>query len=426
MTSIYSCTSDTDNLFNDEMSWTQETTDSFIDDDLEFYGSINKRSSMCYFTRPAILRVSVNSFEDLSDIEDGRVPETFFQKTKSQEDAYNHFNFESFPNNAHYLHPNVEISSTNQHQNVHSPPGSISDRSSSIGSSASESHDFNIPCVSTVTTSSDSQSCLSACKSRESKSQSTSLKSAKSLWRSIPRITSNFVANNIIAPPPPPTDKLFDEYYSVRATTNKHNQHNPYINTSARLSSEASEISIPSELLKAHEGDFYSLSASLYDTTPFEFTQLQGKVVLIVNISTSYGLSHQLRKYSKLYKRFNPKKFQILAFMSSEFLQEPSRNHPENEKSLYRAPHPIMATVNVNGSNCHPVFKFLKTSKAPAWINKFNVNNGNYGVGEDGCFSKRLLWNYEKFLIDSNGTVVRRFHPLVGTHAIEKYIKELI
>jgi len=69
---------------------------------------------------------------------------------------------------------------------------------------------------------------------------------------------------------------------------------------------------------------------------------------------------------------------------------------------------PLMKKSDLNGDNTNDVYKFLKSQKA-----------GILGL-------TRIKWNFEKFLVDQNGTVVKRYASTTGPVTIEKDIQELL
>ena len=69
---------------------------------------------------------------------------------------------------------------------------------------------------------------------------------------------------------------------------------------------------------------------------------------------------------------------------------------------------PIFKKIEVNGKNGHPLYKFLKASK-----------KGIFG-------SSNIKWNFTKFLINKEGSVVKRYGPNINPKKIEKDIKLLL
>ncbi len=155
---------------------------------------------------------------------------------------------------------------------------------------------------------------------------------------------------------------------------------------------------------------FYDLSAKQVDGKTIDFKSLKNKVVLVVNTATKCGLANQFDGLEKLYDTYKDKGFTVLAFPSNQFNnQEPGDNaHVESTcRGLFGVQFPIFEKVDVFGQNQHEVFKYL-TEKKP------------------GLFGKKIKWNFTKFLIDTNGTIIKRFSPTTKPEKIESYIKKLI
>lgn len=131
-----------------------------------------------------------------------------------------------------------------------------------------------------------------------------------------------------------------------------------------------------------------------------EFKSFKGKPVLIVNIATKCGYTPQLDNIEKLYNQYKGK-VEVLGVPSNDF----GGQTPESDKGVvefckrnYGVTFPIMRKTVVKGSDSHPLFKEL------AKINK-----------------EEIKWNFEKFLFDKNGKLVKTF-----TSAVDPLAKELV
>jgi glutathione peroxidase len=138
--------------------------------------------------------------------------------------------------------------------------------------------------------------------------------------------------------------------------------------------------------------------------------QLKGKVVLIVNTASKCGFTPQYEGLQKLYEQYKEKNFVILGFPCDQFMhQEPgSMDEIKSFCALnYNIAFPMMWKIDVNGDNAEPLYTFLKEQKP-------------------GFFSKRIKWNFTKFLIDRNGNVVKRFAPANVPEKLKKHIEKLL
>ncbi|HOC70081.1 MAG TPA: glutathione peroxidase [Candidatus Hydrogenedentes bacterium] len=121
-----------------------------------------------------------------------------------------------------------------------------------------------------------------------------------------------------------------------------------------------------------------------------------GKVVLIVNVASKCGFTDQYASLEALYKKYKDQGFVILGFPSNDFL----RQEPGTDQEIkafctltYGVSFPMFSKIAVTGKNKAPLYKDL-TEK---------VANPNFSGG--------IKWNFTKFLIGKDGTVVDRFAP---------------
>lgn len=137
----------------------------------------------------------------------------------------------------------------------------------------------------------------------------------------------------------------------------------------------------------------------------------KGHVILIVNTASLCGFTPQLEGLEKLFQKYKKKQFIIIGFPCNQFQsQDPGSNHTILEfcNKKYGVSFLLGEKIEVNGSNAHPIYDFLK-SNAP----------GIFG-------SKRIKWNFTKFLIDRDGVVRKRYAPYVKPSQISSYIEKLI
>ena len=128
----------------------------------------------------------------------------------------------------------------------------------------------------------------------------------------------------------------------------------------------------------------------------FNFSDLKGKKIMIVNTASKCGLTPQYKSLQVLFDKFKDENFIIIGFPANNFLwQEPGSNKEIAEfcKKNYGVTFPMMGKVSVLGSDQHPLYSFL-TKK---------VLNGN--------LNSIVTWNFQKFLIDENGYVVKSISP---------------
>ncbi|MGL4873353.1 MAG: glutathione peroxidase [Clostridium sp.] len=155
---------------------------------------------------------------------------------------------------------------------------------------------------------------------------------------------------------------------------------------------------------------FYNLKAKTIQGKEVSMSLFEGKTILIVNTASKCGFTPQFSELEDLYKNFKEKDFVILGFPCNQFLnQDPKSNDEINSfcKLNYGVTFPMFEKIDVNGSNEHPIYTFLKQH-------------------QKGLVTGKIKWNFTKFLLDSKGNVIKRYSPLLKPSNIEKDIASLL
>lgn len=159
------------------------------------------------------------------------------------------------------------------------------------------------------------------------------------------------------------------------------------------------------------ENSIYQFEATLNNGEEINFDAYKGKVLLIVNTASKCGFTPQYNGLQSLYDQFKDKGFEILAFPCDQFGHQEPGNDTEIEQfcSLnFNVNFPLFKKIEVNGDNTSALYQFLKQS-AP----------GIFG-------SKKIKWNFTKFLINSNGKVLKRYGSTTKPEKIAKDIAALL
>jgi len=130
-----------------------------------------------------------------------------------------------------------------------------------------------------------------------------------------------------------------------------------------------------------------------------DFSTLKGKKVLIVNTATECSLTPQFKKMQELYEEYGACNLEIIAFPSNDFgSQEPGTNEQINEfcTKKYGVSFTLMEKISIKGDDMHPVYKWLTSSE------------------ENGTLDGRVIWNFQKFLVDEKGQVIESLSPITG------------
>lgn len=156
--------------------------------------------------------------------------------------------------------------------------------------------------------------------------------------------------------------------------------------------------------------EIYEFTVKDSEGKDFSISSLKGKAVLVVNVASKCGFTPQYKGLESLYKRFKDKGLEIIGFPCDQFLHQEPGNMDEIKQfcSLtYDVTFPIMNKINVNGRDADPFYAYLKSKK-----------KGNFGGA--------IKWNFTKFLIDREGTIIKRFAPYTAPEKLIKYIEEIL
>lgn len=141
-----------------------------------------------------------------------------------------------------------------------------------------------------------------------------------------------------------------------------------------------------------------------------DFSQYEGKVLLIVNTASKCGFTPQYDGLEALYQKYKDRGLVIIGFPCDQFAhQEPGTDAEIAEfcRINHGVTFPLMSKVNVNGKDAHPIFKYLK--------------------GETrGLLGSSIKWNFTKFLISRDGSRIRRYAPTATPESFEKDIVALL
>lgn len=145
--------------------------------------------------------------------------------------------------------------------------------------------------------------------------------------------------------------------------------------------------------------------SSLHDFTvtdiegkQFDLSSLKGKKVLIVNTASKCGLTPQYEQLQKIYDTYGGDEFVIIGFPANNFNeQEPGSNEDIAQfcQRNYGVSFPMMSKISVKGDDMHPLYQWL-TQKT-----------------KNGVLDSEVSWNFQKYLIDEKGQLVKMVEPKV-------------
>lgn len=155
----------------------------------------------------------------------------------------------------------------------------------------------------------------------------------------------------------------------------------------------------------------HDFSAELANGKDTSLSQFEGQVLLIVNTASNCGFTPQYTGLESLQQRYGNRGFSVLAFPCNQFgAQEPGTETEIQSfcEINYQTTFPLFSKIEVNGAASHPLFTYLK-EQAPGVLG-----------------SKRIKWNFTKFLVNQRGEVVKRYAPSTQPEAIAADIEALL
>lgn len=141
----------------------------------------------------------------------------------------------------------------------------------------------------------------------------------------------------------------------------------------------------------------YNIPVTAIDGTPTTLAGYRGRVLLVVNVASRCGFTPQYAGLEKLHREYAGSGLTVLGFPCDQFLHQEPGDEAEIQSFCqlkYDVTFPLFAKVKVNGPDAHPLFVLLKDRA-----------RGTFGT-------RRVKWNFTKFLVSRDGEVQRRFGPM--------------
>ena len=155
----------------------------------------------------------------------------------------------------------------------------------------------------------------------------------------------------------------------------------------------------------------HAFSANGIDGKPIALESFKGKVLLIVNTASRCGFTPQYQGLESLYQSYKDQGFAVLGFPCNQFGQQ----EPEENQAIaafcelnYGVSFPLFAKIDVNGKQAHPLFQYLKTL-APGVLG-----------------TTAIKWNFTKFLVGTDGKVIKRYSPITTPASIRNDIDSIL
>lgn len=138
----------------------------------------------------------------------------------------------------------------------------------------------------------------------------------------------------------------------------------------------------------------YDFEAVQMNGQGLALSQLQGKVMFIVNTASACGFTPQFGGLEKIHQAYKDQGLAVLGFPCNQFgNQDPAGNEAIANfcQVNYGVTFTMMQKVNVNGAEAHPLYQWL-CAEAPGLLG-----------------SKAIKWNFTKFLVGRDGRVIKRY-----------------
>lgn len=140
----------------------------------------------------------------------------------------------------------------------------------------------------------------------------------------------------------------------------------------------------------------YELSVKDARGQDVPLSNYRGKTLLVVNTASACGFTPQYEGLQALYQKYQARGFEVLGFPCNQFgAQEPGTDAEIQNfcTGRFSTTFPVFAKIEVNGAGAHPLYQWLK-KQAPGILG-----------------TEAIKWNFTKFLVSSDGRVLKRFAP---------------
>ena len=154
----------------------------------------------------------------------------------------------------------------------------------------------------------------------------------------------------------------------------------------------------------------YDFEATSINGSRVSLDAYRGRTLLIVNVASRCGYTPQYAGLERLYRAHKDEGFVVLGFPCDQFGRQEPGTDEEIEQFCareYGVTFPLFSKIKVNGPDAHPLFRYLKAQK-----------KGLFG-------SEAIKWNFTKFLVGSDGAVVKRYGSAQTPAEIEKDLDQV-
>lgn len=180
--------------------------------------------------------------------------------------------------------------------------------------------------------------------------------------------------------------------------------------------------------------NIYDFKATTNRGETVSLSEFQGKVLLIMNTATQCGFTSQYDGLQDLYEKYANQNFVILDFPCDQFENQAPGSDADIAAfcdSRFGLTFPVFTKTLVNGEDANPIFKYLKEQKTFQGFDEEHpltkiLESKMARLDPDYKNNSNIKWNFTKFLIGKDGTVIERFEPTTDLHIVEEKIKTLL
>ena len=154
----------------------------------------------------------------------------------------------------------------------------------------------------------------------------------------------------------------------------------------------------------SQENSFYDFKVNTIDGKEFDFAQLEGKKVMVVNTASKCGYTPQYKELQELYSQYGGDDFIIIGFPANNFRnQEPGSDADIKEFCTrnFGVTFPMMSKISVKGDDIHPLYEWLTQKE------------------QNGVMDSEVTWNFQKYLIDEEGNLITFLRPKIKPMSAE-------
>ena len=156
----------------------------------------------------------------------------------------------------------------------------------------------------------------------------------------------------------------------------------------------------------------------------------EGKVLLIVNTATKCGFTPQYKELQEIYDACHDRGLEILDFPCDQFAHQAPGTDEEIHAfctGRFGITFPQFGKIEVNGPGAIPLYQYLTS----------NTKFAGFGEGKMATLLSEMLakvdpdyvskgdikWNFTKFLIGRDGTILQRFEPTASMETVKERVE---